>query len=199
MSDDTRRGRRRFLGSAVTTLAATKLWLVGSAHAQWTMIGSARPTSGAPEPRDSFAPLKQIDAGLLNIGYAEDGRANGRPVILLHGWPYDIHSFAEVSPLLAKAGFRVIVPHLRGYGTTRFLSNTTVRNGQQSVVALDIIALMDALEIESAVVAGFRQVRAPDHPGRSRAQPAAGSATSVRRRRDRGSRVSMSGALQRAH
>jgi pimeloyl-ACP methyl ester carboxylesterase len=145
MSDDTRWGRRRFLESAVATLAAARLGT----------IGSARATSRGPEPRASFAPLKQIHAGLLNTGYAEDGPANGPPVVLLHGWPYDIHSFVEVSPLLAKAGFRVIVPHLRGYGTTRFLSSTTVRNAQQSVVALDIIALMDALRIENAIVAGF--------------------------------------------
>lgn len=151
MSDDTRWGRRRFLETAAALLAGTNLGLIGSARPRSTTIGSAR----APEPRASFAPLEQIDAGLLNIGYAEDGPANGQPVMLLHGWPYDIHSFVEVSPLLAKAGFRVIVPHLRGYGTTRFLSSTTVRNAQQSVVALDIIALMDALKIENAIVAGF--------------------------------------------
>jgi pimeloyl-ACP methyl ester carboxylesterase len=99
--------------------------------------------------------MKQIDAGLLNIGYAEAGPADGPAVILLHGWPYDIHSFVDVAPLLASAGYRVIVPHLRGYGSTRFLSSETLRNGQQSVVALDIIALMDALKIEKAIIAGF--------------------------------------------
>jgi pimeloyl-ACP methyl ester carboxylesterase len=103
----------------------------------------------------SFGSLKQIDAGLLNVGYAEAGRANGPAVILLHGWPYDIYSFVDVAPLLASAGYRVIVPYLRGYGTTRFLSSETVRNGQQSVVALDIIALIDALKIEKAILAGF--------------------------------------------
>jgi pimeloyl-ACP methyl ester carboxylesterase len=103
----------------------------------------------------SFAPLKQIDAGLLNVGYAEDGPANGPVVMLLHGWPYDIHSYEEVAPLLAKRGYRVIVPFLRGYGTTRFLSSETLRNGQQSAVAVDMIALMDALEIDKAIVAGF--------------------------------------------
>jgi pimeloyl-ACP methyl ester carboxylesterase len=103
----------------------------------------------------SFGPLKQIDAGLLNVGYAEVGPAGGSPVILLHGWPYDIHSFVDVAPLLASKGYRVIVPFLRGYGTTCFRSNHTFRNGQQSVVALDIIALMDALKIQKAIVGGF--------------------------------------------
>ena len=98
----------------------------------------------------SFAALKQIDAGELSVGYAEAGPASGPAVVLLHGWPYDIYSFADVAPLLAAKGYRVIVPWLRGYGTTRFLSDTTVRNGQQSVVAVDIIALMDALKIEQA-------------------------------------------------
>ncbi len=108
-----------------------------------------------PGTNTSFASMKQIDAGQLNIGYAEAGPANGAAVILLHGWPYDIHSYVDVAPLLASAGYRVIVPHLRGYGTTRFLSSETLRNGQQSVVALDIVALMDALKIEKAIVAGF--------------------------------------------
>ena len=108
-----------------------------------------------PGINTSFGPLKQIDAGLLNIGYAEAGPATGTAVILLHGWPYDIYSFVDVTPLLASAGYRVIVPYLRGYGSTRFLSSETIRNGQQSVVAVDIIALMDALRIQKAIVAGF--------------------------------------------
>ena len=91
----------------------------------------------------------------MNVGYAEAGPANGRPVILLHGWPYDIHSFVDVAPLLASAGYRVIVPYLRGYGTTRFLSTETFRNGQPSVVAVDTTALMDALKIDKAIIAGF--------------------------------------------
>ena len=99
--------------------------------------------------------MKQIDAGVLSIAYAEAGPADGPPAILLHGWPYDIHSFVDVAPLLAEAGYRGIVPHLRGYGTTSFLSSETLRNGQQSVLAVDIIALMDALEIEKAILAGF--------------------------------------------
>jgi pimeloyl-ACP methyl ester carboxylesterase len=110
-----------------------------------------RPLSAAT----SFGPLKQIDAGVLNVGYVEVGPANGPAVILLHGWPYDIHSFAEVAPLLGARGYRVIVPYLRGYGTTRFLLSETVRNGQQSVIAVDVIALIDALRIEKAIVAGF--------------------------------------------
>src|ERR1700677_3049363 len=102
-----------------------------------------------------FGVLKQIDAGPLSTGYAEAGPADGPPVILLHGWPYDIHSFADATPLLASAGYRVIVPFVRGYGTTRFLSDDTPRNGQQAVLAADVIALMDALGIEQAILAGF--------------------------------------------
>ncbi len=108
-----------------------------------------------PGTNTSFAMLKQIDAGVLNVGYAEAGPADGPVVVLLHGWPYDIYSFVDVAPLLASAGYRVIIPYLRGYGSTRFLSNETLRNGQQSVVAVDIIALMDALKIEKAILAGF--------------------------------------------
>jgi pimeloyl-ACP methyl ester carboxylesterase len=102
-----------------------------------------------------FGVLKQIDAGVLNVGYAEAGPADGPPVILLHGWPYDIHSYVDVAPLLAKAGYHVIVPYLRGYGSTRFLSGDTLRNGQPAALALDIIASMDALDIEHAIIAGF--------------------------------------------
>ena len=103
----------------------------------------------------SFGVLKQIDAGVLSVGYAEAGPEDGQAVILLHGWPYDIHSYAEVTPLLAAAGYRVIVPYLRGYGTTRFLSDATLRNGQQSVLGVDVIALMDAVGIADAVIGGF--------------------------------------------
>jgi pimeloyl-ACP methyl ester carboxylesterase len=116
------------------------------------MADAAPATSASPEP---FGPVKQIDAGLLNVGYVETGSPDGPPVILLHGWPYDIHSFAEVAPRLARAGHRVIVPYLRGYGSTRFLSDRTVRNGQPSALARDTLALMDALRIDKAVVAGF--------------------------------------------
>jgi pimeloyl-ACP methyl ester carboxylesterase len=105
--------------------------------------------------RTPLGPVRQIDAGVLDVGYVEVGPVDGQPVVLLHGWPYDIHSYADVAPLLGTAGYRAIVPYLRGYGTTRFLSNETVRNGQQSALAVDVIDLMDALRIESAIVAGF--------------------------------------------
>jgi pimeloyl-ACP methyl ester carboxylesterase len=108
-----------------------------------------------PGTNASFGPLRQIDAGLLSIGYAEAGPSGGPVVMLLHGWPYDIHSYVDVARSLASAGYRVIVPYLRGYGTTRFLSSETFRNGQQSVLALDVVALMDALSIEKAILAGF--------------------------------------------
>jgi pimeloyl-ACP methyl ester carboxylesterase len=103
----------------------------------------------------SFGPIQQIDAGPLDVGYVDLGPSDGQPVVLLHGWPYDIHSYAEVAPPLGTAGYRVIIPYLRGYGTTRFLSDDTVRNGQQSALAVDVIALMDALGIESALIGGF--------------------------------------------
>ncbi len=158
MSEAVNLNRRRFFGTAAMTVAATQLAAFDSAEAH--DIGGVTPAAlrtGAPEPpaNTSFAPLKQIDAGLLNVGYAEAGPANGPAVILLHGWPYDIYAFVDVAPLLAAKGYRVIVPYLRGYGTTRFLSAETLRNGQQSVVALDIIALMDALKIQKAVIGGF--------------------------------------------
>jgi pimeloyl-ACP methyl ester carboxylesterase len=102
-----------------------------------------------------FETVKQINAGVLDVGFAESGPSNGQPVVLLHGWPYDIHSYVDVAPALGAAGYRVIVPYLRGFGTTRFRSGDTPRNGQQSVVAVDVIALMDALAIESAIVGGF--------------------------------------------
>jgi len=116
---------------------------------------STGPASAAAAPAVSFGPLRQIDAGLLNVGYVDTGPADGPAVLLLHGWPYDIHSYAEVAPLLAIAGYRVIVPYLRGYGTTRFLSDETFRNGEQAALALDAVALLDALEIDKAIVAGF--------------------------------------------
>ena len=112
-------------------------------------------TGTTPGTGASFGPVKQIEAGVLNTGYVEAGPADGPAVVLLHGWPYDIHSFADVAPALAAAGYRVIVPFVRGYGTTRFLSGGTPRNGQQAVLAADVIALMDGLEIEKAVLGGF--------------------------------------------
>jgi pimeloyl-ACP methyl ester carboxylesterase len=110
---------------------------------------------GMADSSNSFDSLKQIDAGLLNVGYVDAGPSNGPAVILLHGWPYDIHSYVDVAPLLTAAGYRVIIPYLRGYGTTRFLSGESVRNGQQAALGVDMIALMDALKIDTAVVAGF--------------------------------------------
>jgi pimeloyl-ACP methyl ester carboxylesterase len=146
------RRRRRFVGTAAMAVAtATELGRIGFAAAQ---SASTRP-AGGPGANTSFAPLKQIDAGVLNIGYAEAGPADGPTVLLLHGWPYDIYSYVDVAPLLASAGYRSIIPYLRGYGTTRFLSSETARNGQQAAIAVDIIALMNALKIAKAVVAGY--------------------------------------------
>jgi pimeloyl-ACP methyl ester carboxylesterase len=132
--------------------------IVGLAAAGATVAGLASaPPAGADRPtgHTSFRSFKQIDAGVLNVGYAEDGPADGPPVILLHGWPYDIHSYVDVAPILADRGFRVIVPFLRGYGSTTFLSDAEVRNGQQAAIASDVIALMDALNIPQAVIGGF--------------------------------------------
>jgi len=144
--------RRRFFGTAALTIAAAQLGMIGSSGAQTqpTQLPAIKPGTNT-----SFGPLKQIDAGLLRVGYAEAGPADGPAVILLHGWPYDIHSFVDVAPLLASAGFRVIVPYLRGYGATRFLSSDTLRSGQPLVVAIDTIALMDALKIQKATIGGF--------------------------------------------
>jgi pimeloyl-ACP methyl ester carboxylesterase len=142
--------RRQFLRVAAMGVAAAPLILRSSAQAQSAItppIASAKNTT--------FAAIKQIDAGVLNVGYAEDGPADGPVVILLHGWPYDIHSYVDVAPLLANAGHRVIVPHLRGYGTTRFLSGEAMRNGEQAALAVDIIALMNALKIGKAVLGAF--------------------------------------------
>ena len=155
MSQDVDRDRRRFFGTAAITLAAAQFALSGSTEAQSSKAKSADLPKVKPGTHTSFASLKQIEAGLLDVGYAEAGPAGGPPVILLHGWPYDIHSFVDVTPMLAQAGHRVIVPYLRGYGTTRFLSAETMRNGQPSALAVDIIALMDALKIEKATFAGF--------------------------------------------
>ena len=126
--------RRQFLGTTLTTIVAAKLSMAES--------------HGAFE-------IKQIEAGVLNVGYVDAGRATAPAVVLLHGWPYDIYSFEEVVPLLAQQGYRVIVPYLRGYGSTRFLSDQTPRNGQQAALAVDVVALMDALKIQQAIVAGF--------------------------------------------
>jgi pimeloyl-ACP methyl ester carboxylesterase len=155
MVEEINHDRRRFFGSVAMTIAAAQFGIINPVAAQSSKPSRATLPAIKPGTNKSFGPLKQIDAGLLNVGYAEAGPANGPPVILLHGWPYDIYSYVDVAPLLAAAGYRVIVPYLRGYGTTRFLSSDTFRNGQQSVIAFDIIALLDALKIEKAIIAGF--------------------------------------------
>ena len=146
--------RREFFGMAAMALATAGMGGVASA-AQTGTRSDAPPSAPGRGVHAAFSTVKQIDAGLLNVGYVEAGPETGPAVLLLHGWPYDIHSFADVVPILARAGYRVIVPHLRGYGTTRFLSTDTFRNGQPSVVALDTIALMDGLRIDKAVIGGF--------------------------------------------
>ena len=147
MVEENKNNRRQFIGTAVMTIAAAQLGNIPYATAASTQVGRLPSNS-------SFGPLKQIEAGLLNVGYAETGPANGSPVILLHGWPYDIHTYVDVAPLLAAKGYRVIVPYLRGYGTTRFRSADTIKNAQQSALAVDVIALMDALRIDKAIVGG---------------------------------------------
>src|SRR4051812_41941613 len=151
MPDQINHDRRRLFGTAAMTIVAAQFGMIGSADAQ-----SAKDAAAIePGTNTSFGPLKQIDAGVLSVGYAEAGPADGPPVILLHGWPYDIHSFVEVAPLLTAGGHRVIVPYVRGFGTTRFLSPAAFRNGQQAALAVDLIDLMDALGIDQAVLAGF--------------------------------------------
>jgi pimeloyl-ACP methyl ester carboxylesterase len=143
--------RRRFVGTAAAAAAMAQLGATAPARAETSnKLAAIRP--GA---HTSLGPLKQVDAGVVNIGYAEIGPANGPVVILLHGWPYDIHSYADVAPALASAGYRAIVPYVRGYGTTRFLSSETFRNGQPSAVADDTVAMMNALKIDKAILAGF--------------------------------------------
>src|SRR5947208_2299419 len=146
------RDRRRFVGSAAMAVAATQLGMIGAAAAQRMEV---KVPAIKPGTNTSFGPLKQIDAGVLNVGYAEAGPANGPVVILLHGWPYDIYAFVDVAPLLASAGYRTIIPYLRGYGTTRFLSHETVRNGQPSALAVDLKDFLDALKIEKPILGGF--------------------------------------------
>lgn len=154
-TDDIDVRRRQLVGAAAVTLAATQLGVASLSHAQQ---GSTDPKMQAPAKaaaHTSFAPLKQVKAGDLNIGYAEAGPAGGPVALLLHGWPYDIYSFVDVAPLLAAAGYRVIVPYLRGYGTTRFISDSTMRNGEPAALAVDIVAMMDALKIKQATIGGF--------------------------------------------
>ncbi len=144
MSEDVNHDRRRLLGATLMTIAAGELLTAAAAE-----VRTPRPATNS-----SFSALRQIDAGVLSVGYAEVGSADGPPVILLHGWPYDIHTYVDVAPLLESAGYRVIVPYLRGYGTTRFLSSETLRNAQPSALAADIVAFMDALKIRQAIIGG---------------------------------------------
>ncbi|MFE9924770.1 alpha/beta fold hydrolase [Streptomyces sp. NPDC005774] len=147
--------RRHFVKVAAAAAVAAQFGITYSGQAKANRGNLSARASAAPRVHTSFGSLKQIKAGILNVGYVEAGPVDGRVVILLHGWPYDIHSYVDVAPLLAAKGYRVIVPYLRGHGTTRFLSSSTPRNAQQSVFALDLIALMDALKIERAILAGY--------------------------------------------
>ena len=146
--------RRRFISETAMSLGAAEFAMFGFTNTSF-IDNNGKKIMNSNNKENLFDTIKQIDAGLLNVGYAEAGPLNGTPVILLHGWPYDIYSFVDVTPLLVSAGYRVIIPYLRGYGTTRFLSDDTLRNGQQSVIAVDIINLMDALKITKAIIAGF--------------------------------------------
>jgi pimeloyl-ACP methyl ester carboxylesterase len=146
--------RRCLFGATAGLIAAAQLGMLMPAKAQSAKSRPQLPPIKAGT-HTSFGPLKQVDAGVLNVGYADLGPRDGAAVILLHGWPYDIHSFVDVAPALASAGHRVIIPYMRGYGTTRFLAVDTPRNGQQAALAFDVIALMDALDVKKAIVAGF--------------------------------------------
>ncbi|RYY10881.1 MAG: alpha/beta hydrolase, partial [Chitinophagaceae bacterium] len=152
MENVERLNRRKFLGLSTMSVVASQFGIFDQAKAQ-SSLNSLNDKKQISSPH-SFRQVKQINAGVLNIGYAEEGPSDGKPVVLLHGWPYDIHTYTEVAINLAAKGYRVIVPYLRGYGTTRFLSEQTVRNGQQAALAVDIIALMDALKIEKAIIGG---------------------------------------------
>ena len=168
MSGEINSGRRRFLstaGTAAVAIGASQLGLTGCTNTQGATARVAHRRAASPGTttsigpsagtNTSFGPLKQIRAGALNVGYVEEGDPRGRPVILMHGFPYDIHSYVEVAPLLAAHGFRVIVPYFRGYGTTTFVSSATPRNVDQAAFAVDTLALMDALKIENAILAGY--------------------------------------------
>jgi pimeloyl-ACP methyl ester carboxylesterase len=151
MSPQFNHQRRRFFGIAAMTVAATQFGMDKIANAASPMVSAAIKAGG----HTSFAALKQIKAGVLDVGYAEAGPADGPVVLLVHGWPYDIYSYVDVAPILADAGYRVLIPYLRGYGTTHFLSDETARNGQQAAFAADMIAFMDALGVEKAVLGGY--------------------------------------------
>jgi len=153
MENEKNFGRRRFLSLAALGIAASQIGGLNILEAKEKTNGSGKRENRNSLPAQ-FDQIKQVKAGVLNVGYAESGPVNGQAVVLLHGWPYDIHTYAEVSALLAAQGYRVLVPHLRGHGTTAFLSADTVRNGQQSAIAADIIAFMDALKIKKAIIGG---------------------------------------------
>lgn len=146
--------RRRFLSGAAKSLGAVQLSMLGLMNTSF-IDNNNKKVMKTDYKENPFDTIKQVDAGLLNVGYVEAGPSDGTAVILLHGWPYDINSYEDVVPLLTSAGYHVIIPYLRGYGTTRFLSDETMRNGQQSVIAVDVINLMDALKIEKAIIGGF--------------------------------------------
>lgn len=154
VSNEINLNRRQLLGAAALTVTSAQLGLIGPAGARPAETTPARPAT-QPTTDVPFAPLKQVNAGPLNVGYVEAGASDAPPVLLLHGWPYDIHSFAEVTPLLVSSGYRVIVPYLRGFGSTRFLSSATLRNGQPAALAQDAISLLDALKVQKPVIAGF--------------------------------------------
>jgi alpha/beta hydrolase fold len=155
MVEEINHDRRRFLATAMMAIAPAQFGIIGPAAAQTSKTKPASLPAIKPRTNKSSGPLKQIDAGVLNIGYAEAGPSGGPPVILLHGWPYEHSQLIDVAPGLASTGYRVIVLYVRGYGTARFLSNDTLRNGQPSALAVDIIVFMDALKIEKAILAGF--------------------------------------------
>jgi len=155
MSEEISLNRRRFLGTAALTVGAAQLGVFGSMDAQASTAKPANVPQIKQGTNASFGPLKHVNAGLLSIAYAEAGPLDGPPVLLFHGWPYDIHSFVDAAPILAAAGYRVLVPYLRGYGETRFLSAATPRNAQPAAVAADAISFMDALKIDKAVMGGF--------------------------------------------
>jgi pimeloyl-ACP methyl ester carboxylesterase len=155
MSDQIDQKRRSFLGATAMGLALAPFGLSSLASAQTAKPAAADGKRAAAGGHTSFKSIKHVKAGVLDVAYAEDGPANGKPVLLLHGWPYDIYSFVDVAPILAAAGYRVIIPYLRGYGDTHFLAADTKRNGQQAALATDAIALLDALKIDKAIVAGF--------------------------------------------
>lgn len=155
MSEEINLDRRHLFGMAAFTAVAVELGFADAAHAGSDKSTTKASTTIRAGRHTSFESMKSIKAGDLEIGYAEAGASNKPVVLLLHGWPYDIYSYVDVAPLLASAGYRVIVPYLRGYGTTRFLSEDTPRNGQQSALAVDMIAFLDALGVQKAIVGGY--------------------------------------------